>query len=93
MSSIGRGSPSVPVDLRLRGEAEMVRAHADSSLADDRITLTKWKDCRSMAASDNTKQKLAPYQVDHLILLVGRNPLPNAVAGVMLTKPEGRAFL
>lgn len=46
-----------------------------------------------MTTSDNTKQKLAPHQVDHLILLVGRNPLPNAVAGVLLTKPGQRISL
>jgi len=46
-----------------------------------------------MTTSDNTKQKVAPYQVDHLILLVGRNPLPNAVAGVLLTKPGKRISL
>ncbi len=29
------------------------------------------------------------YQVDHLLLLVGSNPVPNAVAGKLLTRPGG----
>jgi hypothetical protein len=33
------------------------------------------------------------YQSDHLMLLVGSNPLPNAVAGRLLTKPEGEIAL
>lgn len=33
------------------------------------------------------------YQVDHLILLVGGNPLPNAVAGKLLSKPGGTITL
>lgn len=32
-----------------------------------------------------TTPDLTPYQSDHLILLVGGNPLPNAVAAVLLT--------
>ncbi len=32
-------------------------------------------------------------QCDHLILLVGSNPLPNAVAARVLTKPRGRVSL
>lgn len=32
-------------------------------------------------------------QVDHLILLVGGNPLPNAVAGRRLSKPQGQVIL
>lgn len=33
------------------------------------------------------------YRVDHLILLVGGNPLPNAVAGLLLHRPGGRITL
>src|SRR5271157_6277958 len=33
------------------------------------------------------------YQVDHLLLLVGSNPLPNAVAGKLLTTTAGRITL
>ena len=33
------------------------------------------------------------YKVDHLILLVGGNPLPNAVAGRLLVKPGGKVYL
>lgn len=33
------------------------------------------------------------YQSDHLMLLVGSNPLPNAVAGRLLTRPEGEIVL
>lgn len=33
------------------------------------------------------------YKVDHLILLVGGNPLPNAVAGRLLVKPGGKVTL
>ncbi len=32
---------------------------------------------------------LSRYQVDHLLLLLGKNPLPNAVAGKLLVKPDG----
>lgn len=34
-----------------------------------------------------------PHQVDHLLLLVGSNPLPNAVAGSLMTKPGGTISL
>lgn len=34
-----------------------------------------------------------PYQSDHLLLLVGSNPLPNAVAACMLLAPGGTAHL
>lgn len=33
------------------------------------------------------------HKVDHLILLVGSNPLPNAVAGKLLVEPEGKITL
>lgn len=36
---------------------------------------------------------LAPYRVGHQILLVGKNPLPNAVAGKLLTMPGGKITL
>lgn len=36
---------------------------------------------------------LHDYQVDHLLLLVGSNPLPNAVAGRLLTTPAGTITL
>lgn len=36
---------------------------------------------------------LRDYQVDHLLLLVGSNPLPNAVAGKLLVAPGGRITL
>lgn len=36
---------------------------------------------------------LSRYQVDHLLLLLGKNPLPNAVAGKLLVKPGGRITL
>jgi hypothetical protein len=36
---------------------------------------------------------LAPYRVGHQILLVGKNPLPNAVAGKLLTMPSGKITL
>lgn len=36
---------------------------------------------------------LRPYQTDHLILLVGENPLPNLVAALLLGKKEGQISL
>jgi hypothetical protein len=39
-----------------------------------------------VAAMAETSDELSHYQVDHLFLLVGGNPLPNAVAGVVLGK-------
>jgi len=33
------------------------------------------------------------YQVDHLLLLIGSNPVPNAVAGKLLTRPGGTITL
>jgi hypothetical protein len=36
---------------------------------------------------------ISDYQVDHLLLLVGSNPLPNAVAGKLLTAPGGKITL
>src|SRR6266487_4756377 len=33
------------------------------------------------------------YQVDHLLILVGSNPVPNAVAGKLLTRPGGTITL
>jgi hypothetical protein len=33
------------------------------------------------------------YRVDHLLLLVGANPLPNAVVGPLLVKPNGHITL
>lgn len=36
-----------------------------------------------------TTPDLSPYQSDHLILLVGGNPLPNAVAGKLLVTEQG----
>jgi hypothetical protein len=36
---------------------------------------------------NDATDKLTRHQVDHLILLVGGNPLPNAVAGSLLSKP------
>lgn len=38
-------------------------------------------------------EELSRYQSDHLILLVGGNPLPNAVAGKLLSKPGGTITL
>ncbi|MGH7862526.1 MAG: hypothetical protein ACREOS_09845, partial [Candidatus Dormibacteraceae bacterium] len=35
----------------------------------------------------------APHQVDTLFLLVGTNPLPNAVAGQLLIRPNGQVVL
>ncbi|HOM80969.1 MAG TPA: hypothetical protein PLU39_03350 [Armatimonadota bacterium] len=35
----------------------------------------------------------SPYRVDDLVLLVGENPLPNAVAARLLLKPGGKAWL
>jgi len=40
-----------------------------------------------------TDHALAAYQVDTLILLVGSNPLPNAVSGRLLVRPGGRIVL
>lgn len=37
--------------------------------------------------------ELRDYQVDHLLLLVGSNPVPNAVAGKLLTKKESTITL
>jgi len=37
--------------------------------------------------------KLEPFKAEHLILLVGGNPLPNAVAGKLLVAPEGKITL
>src|SRR5690349_4341044 len=37
--------------------------------------------------------ELRDYQVDHLLLLVGSNPVPNAVAGKLLTAPGGSITL
>ncbi len=36
---------------------------------------------------------ITKYQTDHLILLVGSNPLPNWVAGKVLVKPNGKIYL
>ncbi len=45
----------------------------------------------------NTKEKyphtLEPFKTEHLILLVGANPLPNAVAGKLLVAPGGEITL
>jgi hypothetical protein len=38
-------------------------------------------------------EHLRHYQVDHLLLLVGGNPLPNAVAGKLLVSPGGTISL
>jgi hypothetical protein len=46
-----------------------------------------------VAAMAETSDELSHYQVDHLLLLVGGNPLPNAVAGMVLGKREGRITL
>lgn len=40
-----------------------------------------------------TTSDLSPYQSDHLILLVGGNPLPNAVAAGLLSKKDGDVTL
>lgn len=37
--------------------------------------------------------ELSEYKVDHLLLLVGSNPLPNAVAGKLLAAPGGKITL
>jgi hypothetical protein len=39
------------------------------------------------------KGAVKQYQVDHLLLLVGSNPVPNAVAGKLLVKPGGTITL
>lgn len=36
-----------------------------------------------------SRSDMTNNQVDHLLLIVGRNPLPNAVAGQLLAKPDG----
>jgi len=38
-------------------------------------------------------EKLKKHRVDHLLLLVGKNPVPNAVAGRLLTNPYGKISL
>lgn len=38
-------------------------------------------------------KQLSPYQTDHLILLVGTNPLPNYVAAQLLLRPGGKVHL
>ncbi|MGQ9815993.1 MAG: hypothetical protein ACUVR3_12740, partial [Candidatus Roseilinea sp.] len=38
-------------------------------------------------------EQLKQYQTDHLILLVGTNPLPNYVAAQLLCKPGGKVHL
>lgn len=43
--------------------------------------------------STSPLSNLTDHQVDHLLLLVGKNPLPNAVAGKLLTRPGGRISL
>jgi len=40
-----------------------------------------------------TNTQLAQYQTDVLFLLIGFNPLPNYVAGVLLTKPKSTVYL
>lgn len=40
--------------------------------------------------NDDMQAALKPYQTDHLILLVGSNPLPNYVAARLLTRPDTR---
>lgn len=42
---------------------------------------------------NNPKDPLANQKVDHLILLVGGNPLPNAVSGKLLCNPSGTITL
>src|SRR5947209_5626131 len=37
--------------------------------------------------------ELSKYKVDHLLLLVGSNPVPNVVAGKLLTVPGGTISL
>src|SRR6266851_938202 len=37
--------------------------------------------------------EIRDYQIDHLLLLVGSNPVPNAVAGKLLTAPGGTITL
>ena len=37
--------------------------------------------------------QITDHQVDHLLLLVGKNPLPNAVAGKLLVKSTGKITL
>lgn len=39
------------------------------------------------------EQEVAKYQVEHLILLVGGNPLPNAVAAQLLARPNATIWL
>jgi hypothetical protein len=46
-----------------------------------------------VAAMAETSDELSPYQVDHLLLLVGGNPLPNAVTGKLLVKSGGMISL
>lgn len=38
-------------------------------------------------------KQLSPYQTDHLVLLVGTNPLPNYVAAQLLLRPGGKVHL
>ena len=35
----------------------------------------------------------APEEVDHLLLLIGTNPLPNALAACLLTGQQGHTYL
>lgn len=44
-------------------------------------------------SSATSQSNLANYETDHLLLLVGKNPLPNAVAGKRLVKPGGTISL
>lgn len=37
--------------------------------------------------------QLSAYQVNHLFLLMGENPLPNAVAALTLLQPDGTSYL
>lgn len=42
---------------------------------------------------DSVFSELEKYQTDHLVLLIGGNPLPNAVAGLLLAKKDGSLSL
>lgn len=42
---------------------------------------------------ESVNEQLKEYQVEHLTLLIGKNPVPNAVAGRLLTKLKGRISL
>ncbi len=57
------------------------------------VFIVKWQIKQIRQGNKNMNKELDKYKVDHLILLVGGNLLPNAVAGRLLVKSGGKITL